>query len=233
MKTARHHAHHLNVSLDLARGRRIALVGTSGSGKSTLLRLLRGLHDADGGTLTVDGATYQGVAPLADLSTLVPQDPEIFENTIRYNITCGIAEDEEALNAAIHAAALESVIAELPQGLDTDIRERGVNLSGGQKQRLALARGILAARDSSLILLDEPTSSLDAATESLVFDRMFQAYNNACIVASLHRLHLLERFDYVYVMEAGRVVEQGDFATLLLAGGVLTYLWKAQQAERD
>jgi ABC-type multidrug transport system fused ATPase/permease subunit len=227
-----HHAHHLEVSLELARGRRIALVGTSGSGKSTLLRLLRGLHDAEAGTLTVDGAVYQGIAPLADLSTLVPQDPEIFENTIRYNITCGIAEDETALTAAIHAAALESVIAELPQGLDTDIRERGVNLSGGQKQRLALARGILAARDSSLILLDEPTSSLDAATESIVFDRLLGMYGQACIVASLHRLHLLERFDYVYVMEAGRIVEQGDFTTLVGAGGVLTHLWKAQQAER-
>ena len=227
------HAHHLNVSLDLARGRRFALVGTSGSGKSTLLRLLRGLHDADGGTLTIDGVVYQGIAPLADLSTLVPQDPEIFENTIRYNITCGIAEDDRALNAAIHAAALEAVIAELPQGLDTDIRERGVNLSGGQKQRLALARGILAARDSSLILLDEPTSSLDAATEAAVFDNILGSMPDACIVASLHRLHLLERFDYVYVMEAGRVVEQGRFTELVAAGGVLSRLWKAQQAERN
>ena len=229
---AEHRPHTLaQVDLILERGKRVALVGASGSGKSTLLRLLRGLHEADTGTLSIDGGAPLAVEALSDISTLVPQDPEIFENTIRYNVTCGLVEDEATVAAALHTAVLQPVIDGLAQGLDTDIRERGVNLSGGQKQRLALARGVLAARNSSLILLDEPTSSLDAVTEAQIFDRLFTTRPDACIVASIHRLHLLDRFDHVYVMEAGRVVEQGSLAELLVVGGVLAGLCKAQEVE--
>ena len=227
------HRPHLlaDVSLRLDRGRRVALVGGSGAGKSTLLRLLRGFHEAQAGELVVDGARQPGIGSLADLSTLVPQDAEIFENTIRYNLTCGVLDDATAITEAMRLSAFDSVLADLPNGLDTDIRERGVNLSGGQKQRLALARGLLAARGSSLLLLDEPTSSLDPATEALVFDRLLVAREDACIVASLHRLHLLDRFDHVYVMEDGRVVEEGSFTRLIAGGGVLARLWAAQQRE--
>ncbi len=227
-----HHTHRLDgVSLNLARGRRIALVGESGAGKSTLLRLLRGLHQPLGGTLTIDGAE-SGFATLAAGSTLVPQDAEIFENTLRYNITCGVAEDPARLQRAVDMAALQPVLDGLPLGLDTDIRERGVNLSGGQKQRLALARGLYAAADSSLLLLDEPTSSLDPATEAEVFNRLLAGFPEACIVASLHRLHLLDRFDHVYVMAEGKVVEEGSFAALLAAQGALYRLWQVQAKEQ-
>jgi ATP-binding cassette subfamily B protein len=227
-----HHTHRLDgVTLDLARGRKIALVGESGAGKSTLLRLLRGLHEPLAGSLTIDNAKAE-FATLAAGSTLVPQDAEIFENTLRYNITCGVAEDADRLKRAVAMAALPPVLADLPLGLDTDIRERGVNLSGGQKQRLALARGLYAAADSSLLLLDEPTSSLDPATEAEVFNRLLAGFPEACIVASLHRLHLLDRFDHVYVMAEGKVVEQGSFAELLAAQGVFYRLWQAQAKEQ-
>ncbi len=216
-----------NVTIELARGRRIALVGASGSGKSTLLRLMCGLHEAESGTLSFDGVGVGGLTGLTSLSTLVPQEAEIFENTLRYNITCGV-EDEATLAAVTHMACLDSVLPRLEQGVDTLVNERGANLSGGQKQRVALARGIFAARDSSLLLMDEPTSALDPGTEALVYDRIFAGRPDACVVSSVHRLHLLERFDYVYVMEAGRIVEEGTFDGLIQKNGTLARLWAAQ-----
>jgi ABC-type multidrug transport system fused ATPase/permease subunit len=219
------------IDLTLRRGQRIALVGESGSGKSTLLRLLRGLHEPEAASLEVDGVAMP-FALLAEITTLVPQEPEIFENTLRYNITCGIA-DESGLDEALSMASLEPVIAPLALGLDTDIREKGVNLSGGQKQRLALARGLFAAKDSSLLLLDEPTSSLDPVTEAIVYDRIFTRLPDTCIVSSVHRLHLLPRFDHVYVMESGKVVEHGTFDALLEAKGRLYAMYLAQQREAE
>jgi ABC-type bacteriocin/lantibiotic exporter with double-glycine peptidase domain len=102
------------------------------------------------------------------------------------------------------------VLAQLPQGLDTPMSERGFNLSGGQRQRLALARGVLAARESSLLLLDEPTSALDALTERTVHARLDAAHPQACIVAAVHRLGLLAHFDRVVFMAAGRIVDTGS-----------------------
>ncbi len=227
-----HRVHHLDgVALNLVRGKKIALVGTSGSGKSTLLRLMQGLHAPEAGTVLIDGQPSR-FAALSALSTLVPQEPEIFENTLRYNITCGVA-DETDLEPVIRMACLDSVIAPLDKSIDTDIREKGVNLSGGQKQRLALARGLFASRNSSLLLLDEPTSSLDPSTESMVFDRILAAKKDSCIVASIHRLHLLERFDYVYVLENGAVAEEGTLVELLAKNGRLTEMWDAQKSQKE
>ena len=225
-----HHIHRLeDVGMTLERGQRVALVGESGSGKSTLLRVLRGLHTPSSGRLTLDGAA-SSLSVLAEVTTLVPQDAEIFDNTVRYNVTCGIARDT-GLEQAVEMANFDTVARALPHGLDTDIRERGVNLSGGQKQRLALARGLFAARDSSILLLDEPTSSLDPVTEALVYDRIFAGFPDACIVSSVHRLHLLNRFDYIYVLQAGRVAEEGSFEALIARDGKLTAMWNAQQRE--
>ena len=113
------------------------------------------------------------------------------------------------IDRACELAGFTSVIEQLPQGFDTLISERGLNLSGGQKQRLALARGLLAASDVGLVLLDEATSSVDASTEAEIYDRVMSAFARACIVSSVHRLHLLRRFDIVIVMEEGRVVDSG------------------------
>jgi ABC-type multidrug transport system fused ATPase/permease subunit len=104
-----------------------------------------------------------------------------------------------------------------------------VNLSGGQKQRLALARGILAARDSSLVLLDEPTSSVDPRTEALIYDNLFTAFSDKAIISSIHRLHLLPRFDYIYVLHQGRIVAEGSFDDLRTHNPVFRDLWRHQQ----
>ena len=125
----------------------------------------------------------------------------------------------------------DEVAAKLPNGLVTDIRERGVNLSGGQKQRLALARGLVAARNSSLLLLDEPTSSVDLATEARIFDRLLTAFADKAIIASVHRLHLLPRFDHIGFMQNGVIVEQGSFPALINQRGLFYQLWQDHLAQ--
>jgi ABC-type multidrug transport system fused ATPase/permease subunit len=215
-----------DVSLTLRRGERIALVGESGSGKSTLLRVLAGLYRADSVSFTVDGKSRSAITDLGAVTTLAPQDPEIFAGSIAHNLTLGIAYDPAAIRHACELAMFTPVVECLPSGLATTIAERGLNLSGGQKQRLAVARAILAARHSSLILLDEPTSSLDPATEAEVYDNLFAALGDACIVSSLHRLHLLERFDRVVLMAEGRILDVGSAAELLEREPLFRELWR-------
>jgi len=219
--------HHLrDVNLTIRPGEKIALIGFSGSGKTTLLTLLRGLYDAAHVRMTIDGVLFETLTPLSNFTTLVPQDSEIFENTVRYNLTLDTEVSEDVLREAMHITTFDEVAPKLSQDIETDIRERGVNLSGGQKQRLALARGLIAAQNSSLLLLDEPTSSVDLATESAMFDRLLMAFKTKAIVASIHRLHLLPRFDMIGVMQDGMLVEQGSFIDLLAQRGIFYTLWQ-------
>ena len=220
-----------DLSLRIRRGERIALIGESGSGKSSLLALLRGLYDPESIALRVDGEPGYELAAISDRVTLMPQEPEIFENTIRYNITLGLPFPPEIVQRAIDLAAFAEVAELLPEGLESSIKEKGVNLSGGQKQRLALARGILAGRDSDILLLDEPTSSVDPKTELTIYQRLFAATGDKAVVSSLHRLHLLRLFDYVYVLDQGRVVDSGTFADLLANSPVFQELWQHQEQE--
>lgn len=204
----RHHLH--NISMELARGKRIALVGESGSGKSTLMSLLRGLHATESVTVLCDGKTLpDGLHALAGHVTLMPQEPEIFSNTIEYNVSVDTQQSEGEILRDIELAQFAQVLARLPNGLKTDIAEKGVNLSGGEKQRLALARGIFASRGSDIILMDEPTSSVDTINELEVYKNIFEEFRDRCIVSSVHRLHLLRMFDHVIVLDNGNVVEQG------------------------
>jgi len=198
-----------DVSLELRRGRRIALIGESGAGKSSLLRVLAGLVDAERVSIAVDGTPHPRLKHLGAVSLLLPQDPAVFESSVRENVTMGLPYRQAEIERACDMAGLSPVVAQLPHGFDTLISERGLNLSGGQKQRLALARGLLAAKDAGLVLLDEATSSVDATTEAEIYDRVMDAFAGACIVSSVHQLHLLRRFDTVVVMERGRVIDSG------------------------
>lgn len=198
-----------DLHLSLRRGERIALVGPSGSGKSTLLRVIAGLYAAEHGHVSIDGVPQLGRRHLAELATLVPQEAEVFELSLRENIAFGADVPDTDVQRALHLGALDSVVATLPQGLETPMSERGSNFSGGQRQRLALARGFLAAAGSSVLLLDEPTSALDALTEQLVHERLCAAFADACIVAAVHRMALLRHFDRVVFMVDGRIVDQG------------------------
>jgi ABC-type multidrug transport system fused ATPase/permease subunit len=211
------------VSLSLQQGRRYALIGGSGSGKSTLLRVLAGLYEAD--RVAIDRRNGPAVVtPSAAAQmlranvTLVPQDAEVIEGTLAENLalcaTHSGAPSDAQFSTAMDIACVTDFVAAGANGLNTAVVERGANWSGGQRARIALARGILAAADSNLVLFDEPTASLDSATEARVYDNIFAALPNSCIVSSIHRLHLLDRFDEVIVMHEGRVVAQGPAALL-------------------
>jgi ATP-binding cassette, subfamily B, bacterial len=214
-----------HVSVTLQQGRRYALIGGSGSGKSTLLRVLAGLYEAErivvdrrnGPTIMTPSAAAQ---MLRNNVTLVPQDAEVLEGSLAENLgLCSMhngSPSEAQFAAAMDAACVTEFIPPNVEGLTTAVMEKGANWSGGQRARIALARGILAASDSNLVLFDEPTAALDSRTEARVYDNLFATLKNACIVSSIHRLHLLDRFDEVIVMHEGRVVAQGP-APLLAA----------------
>lgn len=214
--TARKQAHSLHgLSIRIRKGQRIAFIGESGSGKSTLLALLRGLYEPENDVkVLVDGHAQMNLGILADTVTLFPQDPEIFENTIAYNITLGLPFEESDIKQVCNTAHFSEVVTRLPNGLESNIQEKGVNLSGGQKQRLALARGVLAARSSDIVLLDEPTSSVDPKTESLIYDNLFEEFKGKAVLSALHRLHLLVKFDYIYILHEGHLVDEGTFNNL-------------------
>lgn len=218
-----------NLSMNLHRGKRVALIGESGSGKSTLLTLLRGLNNPiDGVTWTVDGEARTDWSAIGNTVTLFPQEPEIFENTALYNITLGLPFSDAEVAEVCEIARFADVAALLPNGLDTFIQEKGVNLSGGQKQRLALARGLLAARQSDIILLDEPTSSVDPKTEYLIYHALLTTFAHKAVVSSLHRLHLLPLFDYIYILDNGHIADEGTFADLRQRSLVFGEMWQHQ-----
>lgn len=219
-----------DLDIEITRGKRIALIGESGCGKSTLLALLRGLYQPTSEpVMLVDEAGGYPLSTIAGDVTLFPQEPEIFEDTFLYNITMGLPFDAEIVNNICELTSLSAVLEHLPEGLDSVIFEKGTNLSGGQKQRLALARGVLAARSSSIILLDEPTSSMDPKTEQAVYLNLFKEFEGKTVISSLHRLHLLEHFDYIYVLEKGRIAEEGTLDELLQQSLLFKNLWSHQQ----
>lgn len=199
------------VNLKFRKGQKIALVGESGSGKSTVLSLLRGLYAPSQGEIKCDGKKLDnGFSKLKSHVTLIPQDPELFNNTIKYNITLGQSIQKNELNKIISMAQFNQVIQRLEKGLDTNVLEKGVSLSGGEKQRLALARGLVAARDSEVVLLDEPTSSVDSMNELKIHENVFKEFKDKTIISSIHRLHLLEKFDYIYFFEKGKIIAEGN-----------------------
>ncbi|MCU0447134.1 MAG: ABC transporter ATP-binding protein/permease [Microscillaceae bacterium] len=230
-ETAKAHSLH-NLKIKIARGQKIAFIGESGSGKSTLLALLRGLYEPEQVRLSIDNQAFTDLSVISESVTLFPQEPEIFENTIEYNITLGLPFTEAEIMQVCEAAHFSEVVADLPKGLASNIQEKGVNLSGGQKQRLALARGILAARSSEIVLLDEPTSSVDAKTEVQIYDKLFAELKGKAVLSALHRLHLLTKFDYVYILQNGKLVDEGTFEHLRQNSAIFQDLWRHQEEAR-
>ena len=217
------------VSFAVKPGEKIAIVGPSGAGKSTIFALLLRFYDPVAGSVKFDGVSLAEADP-AELRAhiaLVPQDVVVFATTLRDNIRFGrpTASDAEIERAAELARAAE-FIAKLPQGLDTNVGERGVTLSGGQRQRIAIARAIL--RNAPLLLLDEATSSLDAESETQVAAALERLMQQRTTIVIAHRLATVLSCDRILVMDQGRIVEQGTHQTLVAAGGLYARLAKLQ-----
>lgn len=205
-----------NVSLTIEKNKKYALIGESGSGKSTVFSLMRGLHEVDQVIIFSNGKRLpNNMAHLYEHVTLIPQEPELFNSTIEYNITLGAKTNVKKLDEVIRMACFEPVVKRLKRGLKTNVMEKGVSLSVGEKQRLALARGLLSAPDSQFLLLDEPTSSVDSENELAIYQNIFSKFNNHTIIAAIHRLHLLSNFDYIYYFSQGKIVTEGSFSALL------------------
>jgi len=212
-----------DVTLDIAPGTSVALVGASGSGKTSLVNLLAGIVTPTKGTVTFDGRSLAelDLRAVRQQIGVVPQHPYIFGATIRENIalTAPHASTERIQHAAA-IAALAGDIAQLPMGLDTQVSDGGASLSGGQRQRIALARAVL--REPSVLLLDEATSALDTATEARITANLARLRATRIIVA--HRLSTVANADLIVVMHQGRIVETGTHASLLARRGTYHHL---------
>ena len=219
-----------DVSLSVARGEKIALVGETGSGKTTLLKVMRDLYHPLGLTLEVDGKNIShGFEGISSAIALVPQNPEIFATTIGENITLGAEYDMKFVQPFIEMACFADVVESLPRGLSSSIKEKGVNLSGGQQQRLALSRGLLACHDKDIVLLDEPTSSLDGLTEMRVYQNIFRGFEKKTILSSIHRLHLLPLFDRICMFSGGKIIATGSLDELLGSCPQFASLWETMR----
>ncbi len=205
-----------NISLLIKKEKKIALIGESGCGKSTTFSLLRGLHNPDSVEVFCDHKKLKnGLAHLYGQITLIPQEPEIFNATIKDNITMGAKIDKDKLQEIIKMARFDKVVSKLENGLNTNVMEKGVSLSGGEKQRLALARGLLRTEECEFLFLDEPTSSVDSQNEMAIYENIFKKFRNKTIIAAFHRLNLLQYFDYIYYFKNGKIIAQGEFIELL------------------
>ena len=218
-----------NVSFEIKRGSTVAIIGASGAGKSTLIDLLLHFRDPQQGRITVDGK------PLGELNAVtwrsrlavVSQDPYIFDETIRFNILYGRPEASEAeIVEAAKLAHADSFIRKLPLGYDTLVGDRGVRLSGGQRQRLILARALV--RKPNLIILDEATNALDSFTDQAFQEALVRFGKERTVIIVAHRLSTIEQADHIVVLERGKLVEEGNFSSLLARSGLFARMYEAQ-----
>jgi ATP-binding cassette, subfamily B, bacterial len=218
-----------DLSFSIKPGERVAIVGASGAGKSTVFQLIMRFYDCNRGLVLVDGVDVKAVDPAALRARIatVPQEASIFGGTVSENIAYGRDDASEAeIEAAARRAAADDFIRDLDKGYETILGERGVTLSGGQRQRLAIARAIL--KDAPILLLDEATSALDAHSEAQVQAALDDVMSGRTTLVIAHRLATVLKADRILVMEGGRIVEEGDHASLVAKDGVYARLARLQ-----
>ena len=223
-----------DLSLAIAPGEKIGLVGRSGAGKTTLSNLLLRFYDLESGRITIDDQDISKVTQesLRAAVAVVTQDTSLLHRSIRHNIAYGRPDaTEEEIMAAVRKANAEEFIADLEdqkgrKGLDAHVGERGVKLSGGQRQRIAIARIFL--KNAPILVLDEATSALDSEVEAVIQESLFALMEGKTVIAIAHRLSTIAAMDRLVVLDAGEIVEEGPHAKLVDSGGIYADLWARQ-----
>ena len=224
--------HH--VSFRVEPGHMVALVGPSGAGKTTISNLVPRLYDVTGGSVKLSGVDvrHATMASVRDVVGVVTQDPHLFHDTLRANLMYARPEATEAeVHAALDQAQIGHLVADLPDGLDTVIGERGYRLSGGEKQRVALARLMLKAPD--VVVLDEATAHLDSESEAAVQRALRETLSGRTSLVIAHRLSTVREADELLVIDGGRIVERGTHASLLAENGLYAELYRTQFADQE
>ena len=198
------------IDLQLEPGEIYAIAGRSGAGKTTLLRILAGALTEKTGEYKVNGQDFQGWSHLA----MIPAQPYFFHGSLLENITMGRNISLEQVQKVCRIIGAEDFILQLPQGYDTILGQEGIRLSGGQGQLVSIARAMVDENRNGLLLCDEATSSLDAQTESVVESALDKLYAGRTVLISAHRLHTLERAKKIFVLEEGKIVQQGSYQEL-------------------
>jgi ABC-type transport system involved in Fe-S cluster assembly fused permease/ATPase subunit len=222
-----------DVSFKVSSKQKVAIVGSSGSGKSTIMKLLFRFYDVTGGRILIDGQDIARVSQqsLRQAISVVPQDTVLFNGSIFDNIHYGdVAASSDEVWAAIKMAYLDDFIAQLPDGADTQVGERGLKLSGGEKQRVAIARAIL--KKPSIMVFDEATSSLDSRAEQRILKAMEGVRGDYTSVVIAHRLSTIVDADQIFVLDQGAITESGTHAQLLAKGGLYQSLWALQNSAK-
>jgi len=218
-----------NLSLTLAAGSKVGLVGFSGSGKSTFVNLMMRFFDIESGQICIDGVDIRDIRrdSLRSQISMIPQNPSLFHRSLRDNIRYGKidATEEEIIAASKHAHCHEFITA-LPEGYDSLVGERGIKLSGGQRQRVAIARAIL--ENAPILILDEATSALDSVTEKRVQDALHYLMKGRTTIVIAHRLSTLSEMDRILVFDNGKIIEEGTHQHLLTTHGHYAKMWHMQ-----
>lgn len=217
------------VSLKIAPGEKVALVGASGGGKSTLVQVILGLYPARSGTIKFDGVPVSeiGLEVVRSRVATVLQHPALFNDTVRMNLTLGRELSDERLWQALEVAQLADTVRAMPHGVDTVVGRQGVRLSGGQRQRLAIARMVLS--DPQVVILDEATSALDAETEARLHAALRDFLRDRTTLIIAHRLSAVKQADRVYVFDNGQIIEEGAHDELIRGEGLYARLYGALQ----